>query len=630
MHSSVKVIFIFLAIIPIIAFGQVNNTTNGTSTPNLKTDLSNGVIESQANNELLYQQALQNPSSAPGAVIKPNGDSAMIATPDGPSKSVLNLTDAEKRLSEDFVHDGKALREQEAACAKLDDPRACSGSDPKSKFMGIDSGMVKALSKAYTMVVGMMDTGMAMRPGKKDVSDDGAIKPVTEGDGTKVTNSSKTVDGKVTKTKTVTSKDGSLSTKTTTDANGKESVETTKEDKKKDQKDYCKYIAVGTEAVAMFQTQMTSKNAAIPSNQDTAQKDILYKAARTHKDRAKSHKLQYVGWGATTGCYAYMLSPLGGAALDVTNILKFVSSGVMTAFFVDQANLNEQYYKDVKGIADSLPGKGDCNPITDKDCYCSQEETMNDPQVCLPQLHGNNVKLGNYRVACIDGNGKVDPKCTCIDADACLNNRVMNKLKPFGFGTAFNSAALKPLNNISRGQLTAEDLASASNGALKAFNRRIMEKINPNVPNSGALTSAQQKNVKDLSAMGITPKLAAFLAKQKISPQMKSGMARFSNGYRGGRSASKYRPRRKRGNVLNFGGGNGINKKSRKKSSSNPYAKFMNRGKKGKGSRKGKVLNYENRALQSAQINKDKDRPIFEIISRRYQVSGFKRLEINR
>lgn len=641
MNWSVKAIFILIAIVPVFAFGQdtvptmpgttpdpIFNSNNGTSTPNLKNQLSDGVKESQANNETLYQNALANPSSAPGAVIKPSGDSAMIATPDGPAKgSELNLTDAEKRLSEEFVHDGKALREQEKLCAELEDPSACRGTEPKSKFAGMDSGMVMALSKAYTMVIGSMDMGFKMKPKTSDVSADGNIKPVTKGD---VTTSDIRKDGKIVgKEKTITNDDG-VSTTTKYDADGKEtSSKTTKSDKKKDQKDYCKYVAVGTEAVAMFQTQMTAKNAAIPAGKDTAQKEILYKAARTHKERAKSHKLQYTGWGITTGCYAYMLT-LGGAQLTWGAGLKLASSWIMTAFFKDQADLNEEYYNSVKGIADKLPGKGDCNPITDKDCYCAQEETMNDPQVCLPELHANKIKLGNYRVACMDAQGQVDPKCTCIDADNCLNKRVMNKLKPFGFGTAFHSAALKPLNNLARGELTSQDLSSASNGELAAYNKRAIQKLNPKVPSSGALTSAQQKAVIDMNKMGLPPKFAALIAKQKITPRMNSNMARFRGGSVG-RSSRGYRSsRRKRGNVLNFSGGSGINKKARRKSGGNQFSKFMNKMKKGKGRRKGKVLNYQNRALQSAQISKDKDRPIFEIISRRYQVSGYKRLEVNR
>ena len=643
MNWCLKAILLSLLILPTMVLGQeilpgvsagadavanpaTSNSNAGTGT-SLINQLNQGVIDSQANNEKYYQDALANPSNPAGSVIQPSADGAMIATPGGPKEGTqLNLTDAEKRLSDEFVHDGMALRKQEELCAKLDDPSACRGNEPDSKFMGMDSNMVMALSKAYTMIVGAMGGaggGIAMKKDGPPMKD-GKVQHVDpNAKGVKET-TVKNADGS--KTVTHTDSDG-VSTSQDFDKNNKPGEKTTEGKDQKDRQDYCKYIAVGTEAVAMFQSQMTAKNASIPASQDTAQKEILYKAARTHQDRAKTHKTQFVGWGATTACYGAMFAT--GAAFSVGNVLKLAGAGLLTKFFKEQADLNEGYYKKVKGIADQLPGKGDCNPITEKDCYCAQQETMNDPAVCLPQLHSNQVALGNYRVACIDANGKADPKCTCIDAQACLDRKIMNELKPFGIGTAFNSAALRPISNLSNGQLTGSDLASAGSGSLAAYNKRALDSVNSKAPNPGALNANQQKAVKALVDGGLAPKLAAIVAKQPVTGAARAATSRFRGG-RFGRGGVGYKgvSRTKRGSVLNFSGGRGGKGKRRAKKSANPFARFGK--KKAKASRSGKVLNYQNKALQSAQINKNKDRPIFENISRRYQVSGFKRLEVNR
>ncbi|MBK24177.1 MAG: hypothetical protein CME70_09275 [Halobacteriovorax sp.] len=634
MSWRINLLCLTLALVHSVAFGQTggsitdnpvanpatSNSNAGTATPNLGSQLNQGVIDSQANNEKYYQQALQNSSAPKNGVIQPSADGAMIATPDGPAQGTqLNLTDQEKRLSEEYVHDGKALREQEEMCAQLDDPDACRGKTPDSKFMGMDSNMVMALSKAYTMVVGMMggaSGGIKMKnasvpEGTKVGPDDAVSKSSSEVDGVK--------------TESFTNEDGVTTTKTT-DANGKV-TEKTEGKKEKDRQDYCKYIAIGVEAVAMFQTQLTKQNAEIPAGKDTAQKEILYKAARTHQDRAKSHKFQFGGWAATAGCYGLMLAT-GADPSSVGIWLKLGGSLLLTEFFRQQAELNEGYYDKVKAIADKLPGKGDCNPVTDKECYCAQEETRNDPTYCLPQFHNNKVKLGNYRVACIDANSKVDPKCTCINADACLDNKIMNKLKPFGIGTAFNSAAVRPISNISRGQLDSRDLASAKNGELAAFNKRTIDKFGNEIPASGVLNAKEQDTVKELGKFGVAPKLAAIMAKQKGGPGVKSNFARFRGGRFGGRSTGRSSFNKRRGKVISFSGGRGANGKRKKKAAANPFARFGK--KKANKKRGGKVLNYQSRALSSAQINKDKNRPIFEIISRRYQVSGFKRLEVNR
>lgn len=578
MNFKKNAILILLSALPFSVFGQVNNSNQGTAPKNLNQQLIDGVIKSQANNESLRENALRSNLNSRPSVMKPSANSAMTATPDGPAQGTeLDLTDQEKILSQEFVHDGRNLRMQKELCENLGDPRACQGKEPDSKFLGMDSGMVQALSRAYTMIAGSMDSGIVMA--KPDPA--------------------------------------------------KASTETAPADQKtNDRKDYCKFIAVASEGVAFFQQNLSSKNAQLPMGSESAQKEALYRAARSHKDKAKTHRQQFIGWGLTTACYTAMMST-GADLTSVSNWAKLIGAGVLTKFFKQQADLNQGYYKKVMAIANKIGGKGDCNPITEKDCYCAQEETMNDPKICLPELHGQKVKLGNYRVACLDANGKVDPKCTCIDADACLDKRFKSDIRPFGFGTAFNSAALRPLSNISRGQLTAADLSSATSGKLSAFNRNGLSKLSSKAPSSGSLTAAQEKSVRELSELGLAPKLGALLIKQRPSASAKSNLAKFRRGAFGSPSGGSRSSFRKRGKVLNFSGGSGLNKKVQKRVRGNQFSSFMNKfKKKGNKQRSGKVLNYSDRALRSAQISKDKDRPIFEIISRRYKVSAFKRLEV--
>jgi hypothetical protein len=612
MKPCLKSLILLLLFSLVTAQAQVSNTSNGTvPSINLQHNefldsinqtgqtLSEGVIESQANNEKYYNQALQNPSVKAGAVVRPSADSAMTQTPDGPARSTeFNLTDAEKRLSEEFVHDGKALRQQKEECDKLDDPSACRGSEPDSKFMGIDAGMVKVLSQMYTMVVGLGESGL---------SHENTMSSGSDAAGTEASNSA---------------------TNDTTAAGS--DADSTADSEKDSTDDYCKYIAVAVEAVSMFQQTQAGKVAAIPAGQGTAQKEILYKAARSHKDRAKIHKMQFVGWGATTACYVGMLTMTPASPYNWGNIAKLGAAAFMTAFFADQAGENEKYYEKVKEIADNLPGKGECNPVTDKDCYCSEEETMNDPKVCLPELHAQRVKLGNYRVACVDAQGKVDPKCTCIDSNACLDSKFMSQIKPFGFGNAFHTAATKPISNLARGQLTSGDISSATNGAQNAFIKKGLNDIAGKIPDTGQLSAAQQKTVSDLNGFGLAPKLAASFVKAPITAKLGN-----SNSFKGRYLVSKKPYRRsfsrsnKRGNVLNFSGGRGSRKKVSRSTSGNQYNKYLKKmNKKGGGNNKGKVLNYNDQAIKSADINRDTSRPIFEIISRRYKVSGYKRLSI--
>ena len=76
---------------------------------------------------------------------------------------------------------------------------------------------------------------------------------------------------------------------------------------------------------------------------------------------------------------------------------------------------------------------------------------------------------------------------------------------------------------------------------------------------------------------------------------------------------------------------NGLNKKKAKKTqnaAANPFAKFMNKGGNGKSSSNGEILNFAQKAQAGAQISNRKDSSVFDIISRRYQVSAWRRLEL--
>ena len=77
-------------------------------------------------------------------------------------------------------------------------------------------------------------------------------------------------------------------------------------------------------------------------------------------------------------------------------------------------------------------------------------------------------------------------------------------------------------------------------------------------------------------------------------------------------------------NVLTFQGGKGITQKKTRKIAGQKPSKTGS----SKGSYSQQVLNFAKAAQQTAQISEDKDRHIFKIISRRYQISGKRRLQI--
>ena len=492
-----------------------------------------------------------------------------------------NLTDSEKQMSENYVHQGLIDEKMKENCKGRDMEAACAGREVRHKFMGMDSNMVKALSKAYTMVVGMGGLGGDL---KKRGADTG-----------------KSADG-------------------AKDAGGKDGAKGG--DKKDDkQTDYCKYIAVATEVVAMFQQKSSQENLkALPENQDTAQKDMLYRAARSHDERAKNAKIQRNGWGITAACYTGMLTV---AQLDWNLGLKLASSYLMTGFFQSEVKNHEKYRDKVLEIANKLPGRGDCNPITERDCYCTHSTTKNDPQYCHPQLHKNKIAATSIRTTCVNNHLKADPQCSCRTSNTCFDQTFMEFAGP-GFGS-LSRGVKGPVTKLAKGELVGADgnLAALKNqGAIRNALRKFDSKAKPK-----GLSKSQKDIAKTMKNMGIPARLAGLLA---TKPSSAKGNA-FANGLNssgGSYSPTTYSPRSRRGkgaNVLTFSGGNNLRSKGKK--SKRSRATRNSRYKK-KTKRSGKILKFAEKAASEAGISQDKSKPIFEIISRRYQLSAPKRLEL--
>ena len=383
---------------------------------------------------------------------------------------------------------------------------------------------------------------------------------------------------------------------------------------------------MGTEGVALVQQTLGQKSIQdVPTNEATAQKDALHKAAREHENRSTQAKTQTIGWGVTTGCYAGMMVAGNASGAAWQNWAKLGASAILTVFFKRQIGAHDEYRNIVLEIADKLPGKGDCNPITERDCYCIQEETKYDPKYCLPYLHQEKLAKGTLRVSCIDAKLKADPKCDCIKTDNCYDKEYMNTINGLQFGKAALGGVAAPFGNLSRGRLSGANLSSDSS-KLFARAQSQLKKVQAKKLNTGPrvqLSKSGQAEEDALVKLGLNRSLANKLAASPVSSNMKSAMGRFS-----GRKSRRYSRRRKpRNKVLKFSGGNGLNKtKSRSRSKNNFMSKFRN--KKSKSRRGKKVLMYANKAKNQAQINHDKGRIIFDIISHRYQTSGIRRLQL--
>ncbi|WP_127716499.1 hypothetical protein [Halobacteriovorax sp. HLS] len=518
-----------------------------------------------------------------------------------------NLTDQDKDLSENFIHDGRVQRIYEEECTKDGETEeACLGEKADPKVLGMKSSMIGMLAKAYTMIIGMGGVGGELDSAVEEGAEEATKKGTEEA-----------------------AKKGT-----------EEAAKETAEDgaKEKTQKDYCKYIPVATEAIAMFNTTSDQKSIGmLPQSVETAQKDSLLKAAENHDSRAKTAQIQTAGWGVGTACYVSMMTFGGAAWGSWSNVLKLSASVLLTGFYANQVGAHKDYAQKTRDVANKLPGKGDCNPITDKTCFCTEETSKQRPdyvKYCRPDLHNRNILVTSERVTCIDENMKEDPACACAQRDTCVDKKVMTTIKGFG-GTSFaNSPLLGDFSQLSRGELTAKSLNNSNNTLNNAIAK--LREYDSKVPkNNSNLNKRQKEEFNLLTKMGLPPNIAKKFATTPMTPEMKKNMANFNSATgssSGIRRYSNSNSRKQNSSVLTFSGGDGINseKPSKKSSSSDLLRRLgLNKKKKRKNS-KTAVLNFpegSDKALNQAQISNNKNRIIFDIISRRYQVSGWRRLE---
>jgi hypothetical protein len=508
-----------------------------------------------------------------------------------------NLNDADTYTRDNYIHSGYQQRELEEACKT--NPEACQGQDAGSPYAAI-------LGKAYGMIVGAIG-------GEFKVAEDTPDTPKTD------TPSSKTPSTETPKTDTPPAETADSSKATDSDTTKAEGGE----DEKKTKSDNCKYIAIGTEVLAMFQQQSAQQNlAGLPSNAETAQKDQLFKAAMSHDERAENAKMQVIGWGATSICYTYYAT-MAGIQFDWNIGLKLVGSYALLAFYASEKKKHEEAADEVRKIANKLPGKGDCNPISDKACYCAQPETQNDVQHCMPQIRKRQVAATSTQVACLTNKLKADPKCSCIAQNNCYDTEFTSNINSLGFGSGFNKSVTKPFSKLTRGELVGANASGGSN-QTSALAKQALRKVANKFPGfRGNLSKSQKSQARLLTNKGVPKSLAALFASK--NPR---GLKKYANRFRGGsfnRVASYRGKRGNRNSVLRFGGGNGLQNKKQRRGQTN-FKKLF--GKKKSVKKGGSVVKFKTKAVRSAEISKNTSANVFDIISRRYMISGWSRLEL--
>lgn len=535
-----------------------------------------------------------------------NENATGMMTPTGRERDIQNLTDAERLTKDEFIHEGRTERIYKEEC-RGDNTSVCDGNeDPNAKgILGLNPTMVEMMAKAYGLIVGFSGGDFKKKPEEKT---DPEKKVSDKSDGDK----------------------GGKNAQNQKNTNNKKEDDTVK--------DYCKYIPVGIEGMAMLK-QMTAQNdiQQMSSSSASQQRDSLLKAAKSHDERAKQAKIQATGWTATTACYVGY-GTMAGIDPDMKYFLKLAGSALFSAHYWDSVDRHEDDADKTRAIANKLPSKGDCNPVTDRLCYCSEESTRNDPDFCMPQIRDRYVdKLAEFTTPCIDSKGKPDIECRCRDTNNCFDREIEDGLRGVGFSVS-DLKGIRPVQELSRGSLSTSGFRAAQQGD-RAVRNRIRKEFGKEISelaNSRRLTPEQQNDADQLAQEGLPKPMAQLLAsaplneagQEKLAEMKRGGFAPLgqdfnSQDYSSGRSGSSIRTR----------GGQGLNPLSKKKDKSgNEFADMMKKlnGEDGRETASGgQVLRFAERAQNAAQISKREGTFLFDIISHRYQKSAWKRFDVD-
>lgn len=587
-----------LALISLLTLGPVSTmaqTTTTTTAATISTATGVTTATETSNNALL----LENAKASREQVEKKNANKPVqeirALGPGQNNINTTNLTDQELQLSQQYLHQGLSNDVMKQNCTG-DMASVCNGNEGKHKFMGMDPNMVKAVAQAYAMFGAIAGDSLgSISKGDKAMQADKKAAEEAKAKG----ESPDKVDSKA--------------------------------------NDYCKFIPTATEGIATAMQAIKTKELGEDiGNGDTAQKDYLLKAAKSHDSRAKMAQIQAAGWWGGAACYATNAG-LGNFAWDKNLLIKMGAATLLGAFYQSEVSANKEYAEKTRKIADMLPNKGDCNPITDNLCYCSQPSTENDPTYCAKGLHKKSLAASSYRVACTTDTLAIDPSCNCEKTNTCFDNylEVQSEGALELGGLGYSSSPYKSIRSLARGELVGGTLNSSSYDSTMAIAKKGLRELASKIPLDNSPLTKDQKGIADaIASKGVPASVAALMAQnQPSSSATNAAMAKLQGSSGAGLKLASVAPRGS--NIVDFSGGNGLGTAGRKNEGGNGAEDILAKLKPGaaKAAPNSKILEFaqkaEARAQQANQIRKDNNTPLFEIISMRYQTSGRRLLEVD-
>jgi hypothetical protein len=377
------------------------------------------------------------------------------------------------------------------------------------------------------------------------------------------------------------------------------------------------------------------------------QVETFYRMKKAHETRVTGSYIQAAGWGATTLCYiatyGQMMATSGesligsrglysaGTASKVgmlTARVTFVAAAAaITAFYVLQAEAGKNAAARLQEIIDSLSGLGNCNPVSQTTCYCSQPENADDSTYCNSSLYKTDPN--NFKpVSCVTLDLKADPDCLCTRSDSCTSQVYKSFPDEISIpGSSVSNTGLVAVKSLAQGKASTSQLQNIASNQLGAIKRLLSQ-----IPTPGSVLSLNKDQEKAAiilnQDLGLPQNWARYMAgrprsadQQQIFEQINSGHSIAENALKDVKIRLPDSSRLDNKNrILNFQAGR-VALKGRSADSQSQFK--MPEAGKGAAANRNTVLPFGSfdRATSKAQISGQTSKNIFELISHRYRTS---------
>lgn len=512
-------------------------------------------------------------------------------------------TDAEKTADSSYIHQEYQQETMDSICsgesgliegAKEKDVQfVCSGEENASWMM-----LVQAASGAYATLMPMMMMGGSSAGNFKNK---------------KIPNSQAKTDPKQ-------PAPGEAPAQTSESGSTRESE--TKAEKKDEKQDMCILIPMVGEAatLAWEQIEQSKIQAALPATEGetpagTEQYEYIAAIQRTHETLANTSKTKMIMYAGTAACYVTYIAQ---GYRDTSLFIKMGATGVLAVFYGVKMAKHNTYSDIAEKILDKLPKAGECSPNSNPQCYCSQDSTKYDPQYCLATEAVGRVSTTMNGTSCVNSNLQVDPTCDCVAAGTCFGTSMVSGLSNLNLGSAYTGSTKAALDAFSTGSYNAAEASSLANSGLSAA-RDAMASIANEIPKElldEVAKNGSEAETETLVKAGVLRPFAAIASSFPKNTAAKNFATQNSASF----NAQDLR-KALSGQAIRFESGSGNGKKATK----NDTLASATSVKAGPAS--GQIMQFADKAVQAAQINRNPESNLFEIITKRYQQSAQDRLK---